>query len=87
MKFWTLSIAVLAFAAVASAGNNVAPSTRTLTSGTHTIIAPSDRGGKKDDDGGKGHGHGGGGQCVPEPLTMFGLVPGVAMLLRRRKKA
>jgi hypothetical protein len=29
----------------------------------------------------KGH------QCVPEPFTMFVLAPGLAMLIKRRKKA
>lgn len=26
-------------------------------------------------------------QCTPEPITMFGLIPGIAMLLRRKNKA
>ena len=26
-------------------------------------------------------------QCTPEPITMFALIPGVAMLLRRKNKA
>jgi len=25
-------------------------------------------------------------QCTPEPITMLGLIPGAAMLLRRRNK-
>ncbi len=25
-------------------------------------------------------------QCTPEPITMFALIPGAAMLLRRRNK-
>jgi hypothetical protein len=29
----------------------------------------------------KGH------QCVPEPITMLALIPGVGMLLRRRKNS
>ena len=26
-------------------------------------------------------------QCVPEPITMLALIPGAAMLIRRRKQA
>ena len=35
----------------------------------------------KDKDMSKGH------QCVPEPLTMLALAPGIAMFIKRRKKA
>ena len=31
-----------------------------------------------DDKGGKGH------QCVPEPMTMLALIPGIGMLIRRK---
>jgi len=103
MKFWTVSIAVLALAAAALAGgSNHSVSMATLTS-SKNVLMPSgnkggngehgvdnngdDRNGSGDHHGGHGdNGHGGGGgQCVPEPLTMLALVPGVALLIRRRK--
>jgi len=104
MKFWTVSIAVLALAAAALAGgsNRSGVSMATLTS-SKNVLMPSgnkggngehgadnngdDRNGSGDHHGGKGDdGHGGGGgQCVPEPLTMLALIPGAALLIRRRK--
>jgi len=103
MKFWTVSIAVLALAAAALAGgsNRSGVSMATLTSSKNVLMPKGsgsngehsgdhngdDRNGSGDHHGGNGdNGHGGGGgQCVPEPLTMLALIPGAALLIRRRK--
>lgn len=84
MKFWTITIAVLALAVVASASGPAVSTTKTVTSSTiksTTKLAPMS--GNKDDHGKGNHGHG----CVPEPISMLALIPGAAMFIRRRKQA
>jgi len=90
MKFCTITIAILALAAAALAGGGKV-STSTLT-GSKNVLMPG-HGWNHGQVGSNINGHGarpgedGGHGCnpVPEPLTMLVLIPGAAMLIRRRK--
>ena len=89
MKFWTVSIAVLALSAASLAGGwTRSVSTATITSSNNVLMPASSRTTSisRPVNSIQPNGHGGN-QCVPEPLTMLALLPGAALLIRRRRKA
>ena len=98
MKFWTVSIAVLALSVAALAGGpgRTPVSMATLTSSRNMLMpqgvgANSWVGSRASTNVHSSNlppannSRPGGTNCVPEPVTMLALIPGVAFFIRRRK--